>query len=123
MESNVKDLVHPTTTASAGPAWTIVTPRSVSASRTPSSATINAVEPTGSISAATSAELSRSASVVVIEQLARRWCSSARVGAELFVAKSTRTPTARSESTAWPTSPMGSPANQITPSRSMTHVP
>ena len=73
--------------------------------------------------AATSAELSRSrSSVVMPHRPSRRW-SSRRVGAELLVANSTRTPAPRSRATASSTPGIGRPVSQTTPSRSTTHVP
>ena len=73
--------------------------------------------------AATSAERSRSASSAVMPQCASCRCSSARVGAELLVANSTRTPTPRRRATASSTPGMGCPASHTTPSRSTTQVP
>ena len=60
---------------------------------------------------------------MVMPQWARRLCSSARVGAELLVANSTRTPALRKRATASSAPGMGRPMSQITPSRSMTQVP
>ena len=73
--------------------------------------------------AATSAELRRSASSAVMPQWASCRCSSARVGAELLVANSTRTPAPRSRATASSTPGMGCPVSHTTPSRSRTQVP
>ena len=89
----------------------------------PSSPSTSAVVPGCRSPAATSADRRRSSSVAPMPQWSRRRRSSARVGDELLVANSTRTPAPRSRATASSTPAMGRPLSQTTPSRSRTQVP
>ena len=117
-ESKSNRLVQPTIAASAR-GRSVATPRAPSASRTPPSASTFTDWPGSSREAAAVAEVARSFSPHSMPAAASRASNSAVVGAELLVAKTTRTPLPRKAVTAPAASPIGTPESHTTPSRSM----